>query len=292
MEVSSALVLFLTLLSKRFKANNFLAPMPKVIHFVSGLPFACSTLLVNIMAQNPRVHGTATSMLHDIGYIARPVLQTEEAKCYPDPRTAETMLADYIRGGCACAFDSQTDRPVVVDKGRAWVGHLDATFRIWPDAKVIVPVRDIRAVLASMERRRRKYPLAMSGSEQKNRTTWATIEGRCQAWLSDPPIGIAIQRISDAAARFRGRVHFVRAEELTANPANTMKKVWEFLGEDFDGHDFENVAQYTKEHEIGFPYGDHTIKPQVRPLVPYWDEMLGKPLADVIGQKFAWVNAL
>lgn len=262
------------------------------IHFISGFPFSASTLLCNLLAQNPRVHATGTSMLHEIGYIARQVLQTDEAKCWPDPADGEAMLIDYIRGGCAHAFDSLTDRPVVVDKGRSWVGHLDMTFRIWPDAKIIVPVRDVRGVLASMERRRRKHPLAMSGIEAQRKAAWPTIEGRCQAWLASPPIGIAIQRVHEAAQRFGDRLLFVHAETLTASPAETMARVWAFLGEDFDGHDFDHVAQYTHEHEQGWPYGDHRIKPKVEPMEPYWHEMLGRQLSETIREKFDWVNRL
>ena len=266
--------------------------MSKKIHFVSGLPFSASTLLVNTLAQNPKVHGTITSMLHEIGYIARQSLQTEEAKCFKNPNDAENMYLHYVRGGCAHAFDSQTDRPIVVDKGRSWIGHLDQTFQTWPDAKIIVPVRDIRGVLASMERRRRKHPSAMSGIEIKYRATWANIEGRCQAWLEEPPIGIAIQRLHEAAKRFRDRLHFVHAEELCSDPHYTMKKIWQYLGEEFNDHDFNNVEQYTDEHEQGWPYGEHTIRPQIKPMIPYWDDVLGKSLAKKIDDKFGWVNSL
>lgn len=266
--------------------------MPKTIHFVSGLPFACSTLLVNLMAQNPRIHGTATSMLHEIGFMARPVLNTDEAKCFVDRKDGEALLLDYIRGGCAHAYDSLTDRPVVADKGRSWVGHLDQTFQVWPDAKVIVPVRDIRGVLASMERRRQKHPLAMSGIEQKYVANWATVEGRVQAWLQHPPIGIAIQRVHEAAQRFRDRLLFVHAENLTSHPEATMALVWDFLGEDYPEHDFGDVGQYTQEHEQGWPYGDHAIKSKVEPLEPYWDEVLGEPISETLRAKFNWINEL
>ncbi len=53
--------------------------MSKTIHFVSGLPRAGSTLLMNVLAQNPRIHSTATSGLHEIGYIARQFSATEQS---------------------------------------------------------------------------------------------------------------------------------------------------------------------------------------------------------------------
>ena len=264
----------------------------KTIHFVSGLPFSCSTLLMNLLSQNPRVHGTQSSMLHEIGYIARQIFQTEEAKCFVNPQDAATQYYDYVRGGCANAFNSLTDRPIVVDKCRSWVGHLDQTFQVWPDAKVLVPVRDIRGVLASMERRRRENPAPMSGIESKYKTAWPTIEGRVQAWLEEPPIGIAIRRVYDAAQRFGDRLLFVHAEDLCKSPKETMSKIWKYLGEEFNEHDFNNVDQYTKEIEIGWPYGEHNVRREVKPLKPYWNEMLGHKLSETINQKFEWVNKL
>ena len=265
--------------------------MTKTIHFLSGLPRSCSTLLANLLAQNPEVHSTPTSQLHEIGYIARKVFQSEEVKSM-DPLVAESMYFDYVRGGCGHAFDSVTDRPIVVDKCRSWIGHLDQTFKVWPDAKIIVPVRDIRGILSSMEKIRRKHPSPFNGFEEANAANFTTIEKRVQGWLSGAPVGIAIERLHEAASRFKDKLLFVHAEELTSNPAATMKKVWSYLGMEFDGHDFNNVAQYTKEHETGWPYGDHTINSCVKALEPDWYETLGRDLSNTINQKFNWVSQL
>ena len=263
----------------------------KTIHFVSGLPRACSTLLCNLLAQNPRVHATATSPLHEIGYIARKVFQTEECKSIGGP-TMESMFFDYIRGGCGHAFDNITDRPVVADKCRSWIGHLDQTFKIWPNAKILVPVRDIRGVLSSMEKKRQSHPSPFNGAEEANPANWTTIEKRVQGWLSSPPVGIAIERLHEASTRFGKKLHFVHAEDLTKNPKETMRAVWEYLEEDFTEHDFNNVEQYTHESEVGWPYGDHTIRHIIKPLIADWNTTLGRPLSDAISQKFDWINNL
>lgn len=264
--------------------------MPKTIHFTSGLPRACSTLLQNLMAQNPRVHATATSPLHEIGYIARKVFQNDEAKCIGG-ENMEKMYLDYVRGGCAHAFDSLTDRPVVADKCRSYIGHLDQLFKVWPNAKVLVPVRDVRGILCSLEKKHRQHPSPFIGAEEANPATFTTVERRAQAWLQSPPLGIAVERLFDAM-RFKDRLHFVHAEDLTSKPAETMAKVWAYLGENFDGHDFSNVEQYSQEVEIGWPYGDHTIRPEVKPLQPEWHDILGRQLSDALNQKFNWINSL
>jgi sulfotransferase len=263
----------------------------KKIHFVSGLPRACSTLLCNLLAQNPRVHATATSPLHEIGYIARKVFQTEEVKSM-NPLEAEKLYYNYVRGGCGHAFDEITDRPVVIDKCRSWIGHLDQTFKVFPDAKILVPVRDVRGILSSMEKKRQQHPAPFNGFEEANPTNFTTIEKRVNGWLQNPPIGIAVERLHEATKRFKDKLHFVHAEDLTENPKDTMKKVWDFLGEEQFEHDFNNIKQYTHEHEVGFPYGDHSIRSSVKPLEKDWNEYLGRDLSEIIKQKFDWINKL
>lgn len=267
--------------------------MAKTIHFVSGLPRSCSTLLCNLLAQNPKVHSTATSPLHEIGYIARQVFQTEEAKSM-DMAVLEKMYVNYVEAGCEAAFNGITDRPIVVDKCRSWVGHLDQLFKVWPDGKVIVPVRDVRGIISSMEKKFREHPCPFNGPEKQNPQNWTTLEKRVHSWLQSPPVGIAIERLHEAAARFRDKLLFVHAEDLTTNPEKTMGIVWEYLGISTDGfkHDFNNVEQYTHENDIGFPYGDHTIRPEVKPLKKDWLEVLGRPISDAIDQKFSWINRL
>lgn len=265
--------------------------MPKTIHFVSGLPRSGSTLLMNLLAQNPLVHSTATSGLHEIGYIARQFHQTEEFKAISNPKDGETLFYDYVKGGCENAFNRLTDRPIVADKCRSWIGHLDMLFAIWPDAKVIVPVRDMRGILSSFEKKWRQHPFPRTAVEGQPQN-WTTVEKRAQGWLNMPPLGIAVERLSDAARRHRDKLHFVHFEKLTQSPATTMQDVWRYLGMEQPTHDFDNVEQYTREHEVGWPYGDHEIRNSVASVKPDWDEVLGHQLSAQVAQSFNWINSL
>lgn len=265
--------------------------MKKLI-FVSGLPRSGSTLLMNLLAQNPLVHSTGTSGLHEIGYIARQFYATEEFKTLPNPKDGETLFYDYVKGGCENAFNRLTDRPIVADKCRSWLGHLDMLFAIWPDARVLVPVREMKYIISSFEKKWRKHPFPFTGAEKQNPQNWTTVEKRAQAWLTMPPLGIAVERLSDAARRHKDKLHFVHFEQLTNKPTSTMHEVWRYLELEPFQHDFENVEQYTKEHELGWPYGDHTIHNSVRVLRDDTEEILGKQLVSQIDSAFKWINEL
>jgi sulfotransferase len=264
----------------------------KTIHYVTSLPRSCSTLLCNVLAQNPKFHATSSSGLIDLIYPARQNLTEAGEFKAMDPADAENMFCDWARGGITNAFNSLTDRPVGFDKGRSWIGYLDLLFHLFPEAKVIVTLRDIRGILTSFEQKRREHPAYFQGEENPP-TNFTTIDRRVQAWLAGPKLGIVIERLHEAVQRFKHKLHFVHAEELTSNPKQVMKKLYSYLGEEYYEHDFNNIVQYTSEHDgVWWPLGDHEIRKEIKPLTPKWNDVLGKDLANVIREKFSWINDL
>ena len=266
--------------------------MPKTIHFTSGLPRACSTLLQNLLSQNPQVHATATSGVHEIMYISKAFFKTEEFRSIPQPKDGEKLFNDFMRSGISSAFDGLTDRPVVVDKCRSWIGSANLLFQLFPDAKLLVPVRDIRGVLSSMEKKYQRHPAFQMETNQQDTARIQTVEGRCQFWLDTAPVGLAVQRLHELARIHKDKVHFVHAEDLASDPQGTMEKVWRYLGMEPITHNTTNIEQYTTEHELGWPYGDHAVKSSVAPLKPDWHETLGRNLSEGINQKFNWIQNL
>lgn len=264
----------------------------KTIHYTSGLPRACSTLLQNLLAQNPKVHATATSGVHEIIYLAKAFFKTEEFRTLPDPATGETLFMDFMRLGIGNAFDNLTDRPIVVDKCRSWIGSAGLLLKLFPEAKLLIPVRDIRGVLSSMEKKFQQHPEFQLEMSQQDTINIQTVEGRVNFWLAHPPVGLAIQRLHEVVRLHKDKVYFVHAEDLTIDPQATMDRVWKYLGMESFQHDPSNVQQYTQEHELGWPYGEHIIRSEVKPLKPDWQDTLGRGLSEQINQKFNWIQNL
>jgi sulfotransferase len=70
----------------------------------------------------------------------------------------------------------------------------------------------------------------------------------------------------------------VEFEDLTRHPSDTLKRIYEFLGQPHFLHDFDNVVQYTREddenvHRIP---GLHGIRPKVAPVPRSAQETLGE----------------
>lgn len=260
----------------------------KVFYFISGLPRSGSTLLANILAQNPRFHTTGTSGIMDVMFGVRNQWdRLIEFQAAPNEAAKIRVLRGMLE-----SYYADVDKPVVFDKCRGWLSLLEmAEAVLGYKAKVLVPVRDVRDVLASFEKLWRiTSATSQVGQESANYFKFQTVQGRTDVWMSaDQPVGLAYNRISDAMKRgFEDRIHFVEFEKMTTNPTETFKKIYEFLGEEEYDHDFENVVQVTWENDaVHGMKGLHDIRGKVEPIPPQWPHILGQ-FAEGYGRLNFW----
>jgi sulfotransferase len=262
--------------------------MTKQLHFCSGLPRAGSTLLQNILGQNGRFHVTPTSGIIDVVFNVRNYWDQQL-----ELRASSNQAAKLrVLRGILNAFYEDNDKPVVIDKSRSWLALLEmAETLLGRKAKVLVPVRDLRDVLASYEKLyRRQSAVSQTAEEREFFVDFQTVAGRCAVWMRpEKPIGLAARRINDAVQRgFWDRMHFVHFEQLTRDPERTMRDIYEFLEEPYFRHDFEHVQQLTQEDDTvhGFE-GMHVIRPRVEPAPSQWREILGKA-GDAYAGPYVW----
>lgn len=258
----------------------------KNIHFISGLPRSGSTLLANILAQNPKFNSTSTSGILDIMFGVRNNWnELIEFKASPNDDALLRVLKGILESY------HNTDK-VVFDKSRGWLSQIEmAEAVLGRKVKIIVPVRDIREVLASFEMLwRNNAPYRQLTQEKNDYFNWQTQQGRVKAWLDgSQPVGLAYNRIKDALHRgFGDRMLFVNFEDLTSNPKETMKVIYDFLEEEYYEHDFENVKQVTTENdEVHGMKGLHKIRNKVEPVKSKWKEVLGE-WAEILKQHNFW----
>jgi sulfotransferase len=90
--------------------------MEKKIFFQSSLPRSGSTLLQNIVAQNPDFYSTPTSGLLDLVFGARGnFINSNEFKAQDQKLMDKAFLA-FCKGGVNAYFNAITDKPFVLDK--------------------------------------------------------------------------------------------------------------------------------------------------------------------------------
>lgn len=249
----------------------------KTIHFIAGLPRSGSTLLCNILNQNPKFNATSTSgILEIILAIRNQWDNVTELRASPNKKGKDAVVTPILQN-----YYSIGERPVVFDKSRAWPAYIELAEHILDrKIKILVPVRNIVDVLASFEKLWRKQAHEWQFPQEKSHYfEWQTVEGRAGIWMrSDQPVGIAYNRIRDALSRGLGdRLLFVEFDHLTNHPKSTMESVYKFLDEEWYEHDFDNVEQTTSENDDihGIP-GLHVIRPKVEPLVVDAKSIIGE----------------
>jgi len=249
----------------------------KTIHMIAGLPRSGSTLLCNILNQNPRFHATSTSGILEIVLTIRNQWENvAEFRASPNKEGKAAVLKQILP-----SYYSTIDRPVVFDKSRGWGAYIEMAEHILDrKIKMLVPVRDIVDILASFEKLYRSQSHEWQFPQEKNNfAEWQTVEGRAGIFMrNDQPVGAAYNRIRDALSRgFADRLLFIEFEHLTTDPHTTMESIYNFLGEDHFEHDFNNVEQVTHENDDmhGIP-GLHTIRPKVEPVIVDAKSLIGE----------------
>lgn len=262
----------------------------KTIHMVAGLPRSGSTLLMNILGQNPKFYVTPTSGILQILLQVKNSWDKNSAFRAMDADESEDIKRSVLKAILHTYFE-HVEQLICFDKNRGWPASLEMMAELCggkDNIKVLLTVRDIRDVLASFEMLHRKtVALGITHQEYADPKKFRTAIGRLETFIDqDQPVGMAFNIIRDAFTRgWSKQICIVEYEKLTSNPADTMKTVYEFLGYTPFEHDFDNVKQLTIEDDTVHGFKElHTIRPKVEPQTPNWPEVFD----DVIRREPVW----
>jgi len=248
-------------------------------------------LLQNILAQNPSFHVTPSSGLLELVFGARTNYSNSvEFKAQNSESMKKAFLA-FSRAGMQAYCEALTDKPYVVDKSRGWGVHFDLLRLIFDeDPKIICMVRDLRQILSSMEKKFRQNPDKYKSIENHATLSGTTTFKRVLLGLQSAPVGLALDRLVEVHQRgWSRKMLFLRFEDLTAQPAATMQKVYSYLGVPAFTHNFDQVEQATQEDDevFGIP-GLHQIRPKVEPLQNDCVDVLGRDAVRYVQTQYPW----
>lgn len=247
------------------------------IVFCAGLPRSGSTLLVNLLGQNPAVHVTPTSGLIEVLVEVRnrwgQLASFQALPADESDRLERGVLRGMLRG-----YFEHTEAPVCVDKNRGWCNYLELAAELLGGRDrvyTLVTVRDLRDVIASFEMAyRRTAALGRTPQEVAAPLRMRTALGRLQVFVADDGVvGSAYNAVRDAVTRgWRDRIHFVEFGALTRHPERTLEQVYDFIGEArHDGHRFDRVEQLTVEDDRRHGFRNlHDVAPTVEARGPRW----------------------
>ena len=264
--------------------------MIKKVFYNSSMPRAGSTLIQNILGQNPDFYTTPTSGLFEMLAASRTIFSDGLEFKAQDEQQMLTGFKGYLKGGLYGFYEDLTDKPYVIDKCRGWVSEYNFINFYEENPKIISMIRDPRAVYASLEKKYRANPQLDTGVANWGNLTGTTTDKRIMHWSNTVPIGPTMDRLYQVLLEgIHENILFIKIESLTTNPDKELRRIYEYLELPYYKHDFNNVEQITYEDDkIWGVFGDHIIKNKVTPVKEDFREILGPSGCQLITDNYQW----
>jgi sulfotransferase len=234
--------------------------------FMGGFPRAGSTLLANILNQNPEIHTTPTSgLVSSVTHIRDNWRMNDVYKSngeeYIYPKI-KTMLKNMIIG----FYENEViNKQLPIDKNRAWTGCLDLLDEIFGCKVVFLyPIRPIGDCMISMETVNRKSTMNNHG-DNGNWLNEQTTVGRAENFIKDDGVmGLPMLQLRELIYRGEtNRLILVSYNDMLAYPDDIFRMIYDRLNMEHYQHDFDNIVQtiYEQDMHHGFaPNSLHKIK--------------------------------
>jgi sulfotransferase len=245
----------------------------KTIHFCGGLPRSGSTILMNILQQNPRIFTTGTCALPDL--ISNHILiksRYRESFQAMSTEQADKAMYGLVHGATQGWFEGLTTKPIVISKNRGW----SSIFHLYNRSKYIVMVRDLRDIVESFERVNDKI-LALHTYGDAGVFTPAMHQHEKFKHYFDESNAFSdalqreVPRLMEVFKRTKNRVMFIRYEDLSVDPDQMLAKLYDFIEEQPFQHNLNKIEQsemFEHDHAYFRERTDHKTSPAFRYFEP------------------------
>lgn len=194
----------------------------------------------------------------------------------------------YCRYGIEGYFNGLTDRKYAIDKSRGWAISYSFLKAFYPNPKIVCMVRDLREIVASMEKNYLKYPERTEFQLEENIKA-VNIGERITFWMKTLPLNTLFKLQEVIRMGWGEHMLFIRFEDLVENPDEELRKVYKYLEIPYYKHDFNNIQQVTFEDDkFHGRYGDHKIQSKVGPVPRKANQYLGEFICNQIYEKNKW----
>jgi sulfotransferase len=242
----------------------------KQLFFLVALPRSGNTLFASIINQNPEIVATPNSITLEIMKDLFLLKETDVFQNYPDHRSLDNVL-DAVYDN----YYKDWPQRIIIDRGPVMT---PANFALMQKHfkrpfKCIVLLRDLMDVLASYMKWYTENPDAFP-----NRYNCKSDEEKLSMVMNNKG---AVAKDLDAiknAFNYPDMCHYVKYDDLVAQPEQEFRKIYQFLGKSYFNHRFENLQQVEVN---GMKYDDtivgknmHNIRSVVRKVNnPYIDKI-------------------
>ncbi len=266
------------------------------IFFVSGLPRSGSTLLMNLLAQNPLFHATPTNDLLELIINVRNTWTNMVSFKSQGIETVKPRIISSIKGSIYGFFEKEFEEgKTVFDKSRGWIANIELLEEILDrPVKIIVTIRDVRAIVSSFEKLHRKSQLTKIAPSTDAFYDIQSINGRAKQILNiQSVLGLSITRFRDAIDKgLADRLVVIPYDKLTTQTKEIMYQLHDSLNLERFEYDPDNVLQTTKEDDSIHGMDLHKIRNKVEYQKPDWEQILTPFVNDWISTEYMDINEI
>ena len=220
----------------------------KKLFFLVAMPRSGNTLFSTVMSQNPKIAATANSITLEIMKDLFLLKQTDVFQNFPDHKSLDNVL-DVV-------FDTYyKDWPqeIIIDRGPVMTkGNFALMQKHYKRPfKCIVLLRDLMDVLASYMQWYTENPDSFV-----NRFNLKNDDEKLGMIMNNTgAIAKDLEAIKNAY-NYPDICHFVKYDDLVANPEQEFRKIYEFMEEPYYPHYFENLQTLSIN---GIKYDDTVV---------------------------------
>lgn len=215
----------------------------KTLNFIIGLPRSGSSVIANILDQNPEVHCDVNSSLSSIVN----AIHSSWDSLSPSPDKKVDVLEGLING-----YYSKIDKSIVFDRNANWAFLIPLLESVLQrNVKMIVCVRNPAEILASFERARKENPLVVYDADRKLGPNTSVAARAYHYAAPEGVMGTSHRNIQDAITMgYLDRMLFIDYGRFCGSPKSQTKRMYEFFELPEFTHDYQNI--------VGENMGDRT----------------------------------
>lgn len=257
---------------------------------LTSLPRSGSTLLMNVMAQNPMFFVAQDSDLSLFISNTKEILKDSTSEQQIPYQQYHNCAKQFCMSGTKAWIDSmKSPDQIFLDKSRTWLQEFDYIYKIIPNTKSICIIRDLRGIVNSFEKihnnsyivNRNKFNYNLKENLLKQR-----VDDILNLWFLKEGI-VSLKELIDLKKSCKNNIFFVKYENLTSDPQDTMNQIYDFLDLEQFNHDFDNINQIPFYDNPYQPYGCHKIKSRIENLKQIYTE-LNSEITEYIVQEYRW----
>lgn len=266
----------------------------KNIMFCIGLPRSGSTVLMNILNENPEIYTTGTCPLPYIFDGMKQATSQISEFVAMDMDALDQSMSSFLKYGIEGWFQAQTKKPNIISKSRTWDQQLRYLFRVYDNPKFIVSLRDPRDVICSFEKLLEKYPHIFIGSKEYP-FEWNNFNKRIEYYCTDSGANLGrplqmMPHIHEYMMKYPKNFFIFKWEHFSIDPIRSLQALYQWMNLPLYQHDLNNIpaTDYIEHDAVYRSLVSHKIRSKFESIPVQWPKYMTKEQSDIILQNLNW----